>query len=133
MCPLILAAALSIAAVGFGAAAQGGARVSITTSTPGVVLSPVEVGTADGRGIVLTITSSAPGTNFSAVCTVSDDGAQTTEDFGGRTPASLRFEADRVHCELWSEGPLRVLAEGPRGNRSMSSTSGGRIVLSLSY
>lgn len=129
---LVLAVALISLAVGLGTAAQAGGRVSISTSTPGVVLSPVEPA-GDKGGIVLTITSSAPGTAFSAVCAVSDNGGQTTEDFGGRAPASLRFEADRVHCELWSEGPLQVLAEGPRGNRSMSSTSGGRIVLSLSY
>ncbi len=88
---------------------------------------------ADREGILLTITSSAPGTTFSAVCSVSSGGAQTTEDFSGRAPASFHFQADRVHCELWSEGPLRVLAEGPGGNRSLSSTSGGRIVLSLSF
>ena len=129
---LVLAAALGFVAIGLGAAAQGGARVSVSTSTPGVVLSPVEAA-GDKGGIVLTITSSVPGTDFSAVCTVFDGAARTTQDHSGRAPASLRFEADRVHCELWSEGPLRVLAEGPRGNRSMSSTSGGRIVLSLSY
>lgn len=104
---LILAATLSSAAVGAGAADQG--------------------------GIVLTITSSAPGTAFSAVCTLFEDGARTTEDHSGRAPATLRFDAEGLHCELSSEGPLRVLAEGPRGNRSLTSTSGGRIVVSLSF
>ena len=104
---LFLAAALSVTAAGSGAADRG--------------------------SIVLTITSSAPGTAFSAVCTLFDKGARSTEDHSGRAPATLRFQADRLHCELWSEGPLRVLAEGPRGNRSSSSTSGGRIVLSLSF
>lgn len=104
---LILAAALSCAAAAAGAADQG--------------------------GILLTITSSVPGTAFAAVCTLFDDGARRTEDHSGRAPVRLRLNADRVHCELSSEGPLRVLAEGPRGNRSLSSTSGGRISLSLSY
>ncbi len=99
------------------------------------VLSAVgaSAGGADQGGIVLRITSSAPGSAFSAVCTVFDDGAGTTEDYSGRAPATLRFEADRIHCELWSDAPLKVLAEGPRGNRSLSATSGGRLVLSLSY
>ncbi len=130
---LVLAAALSLAAVGAGTAAQGGGRVTITSSTPGVVLSAVEDDAADQGGIVLTITSSVTGTEFSAVCTVFDDGARTTEDHSGKAPATLRFDAERLHCELSSEGPLRVLAESPRGNRSLSSTSGGRIVVSVSY
>ena len=90
-------------------------------------------GVADRGGIVLSITSPVPGSAFSAVCTVFDDGARRTEDVSGRAPATLRFEADRVDCELWSDGPLEVLAEGPRGNRSFSSTSGGRLLLSLSF
>ena len=93
----------------------------------------VEAGVADQDGIVLTITSSAAGTDFSAACTLFDDGKRRTEDHSGRAPATLRFVAERLHCELSSKGPLRVLAEGPRGNRSLTSTSGGRVVVSLSY
>ncbi|MDJ0981146.1 MAG: hypothetical protein QNI94_05960 [Kiloniellales bacterium] len=130
---LVLAAALSLAAVGAGYGAQGGARVTVTTSTPGVVLSDVEAVAADRGGIVLTITSPAPGTPFSAVCTFLHDGTQTTEDHSGRAPATLRFDAEGLRCELSSEGPLKVVAEDARGNRSMSSTSGGRILLSLSF
>lgn len=105
---LILAAALSSVAAGAGA------------------------GTSDQAGIVFTITSSAPGTAFAAVCTLFEDGKERTEDHSGTAPATLRFDADRVQCELSSEGPLDVLAEGPRGNRTRTSTSGGRIALSLS-
>ncbi len=129
---LVLVAALGLATLGTGAAAQGSAQVTISSSTPGVALSAVD-DAADQRGIVLTITSSAPGTDFSAVCTVYDNGGQTTEDHSGRAPTILRFDTQRLHCALSSEGPLRVLAEGPRGNRSLTSTSGGRIVVSLSY
>ncbi len=125
---LVLAAALGLATLGAGAAAQGGAQVTISSSTPDVVLSA-----ADKGSIVLTITSSAPGTHFSAVCTVYDNDGQTTEDHSGRAPTILRFDTQRLHCELSSEGPLRVLAEGPRGNRSLTSTTGGRVVVSLSY
>lgn len=88
-------------------------------------------GTNDPGGILLTITSSASGTAFSAVCTLTSDGAKTVEDHSGTAPVTLRFEADRVRCELSSEGPLDVLAEGPRGNRTRTSTSGGRITLAL--
>ncbi len=130
---LVLAAALSLAAVSAGSGAQGGARVTVTTSTPGVVLSDVEVVADDQGGIVFTITSSAPGTAFSAVCTVFNDGAETTVDHSGRAPATLRFDAEGVTCELSSEGPLKVVAEDARGNRSMSSTPGGRILISLSF
>lgn len=105
---LILAAALSSAAAGAAA------------------------GSSDQGGILFTITSSTPGTAFSAVCTLFAEGEEKIEDHSGTAPATLRFDAERVQCQLSSEGPLEVLAEGPSGNRTRTSTSGGRIALSLS-
>lgn len=87
-------------------------------------------GEESGR-IVLTITSSPSGTTFSAICTLTSDGTQSVEDHSGTAPVTLRFDADRIRCELSSEGPLDVIADGPRGNRTRTSTSGGRITLTL--
>lgn len=89
-------------------------------------------GSNDHGSIVFTITSSAPGTAFLAVCTLVRHGVEKVEDHSGTAPATLRFDADNVRCELSSKGPLTVLAEGPRGNSTRSSTPpGGRISISL--
>ena len=98
------------------------------------VASMAAVGTAagdDAGEIVLTITSSAPDTVFSALCTLTSDGDQVTEDHSGTAPVTLRFKVDRLRCELSSAGPLEIVAEGPRGNRIRTATSGGRVTLSL--
>ncbi|MDH3228215.1 MAG: hypothetical protein OEN55_00310 [Alphaproteobacteria bacterium] len=108
---LFLAAALTTAVAAAGAAATAAGDES--------------------DGIILTITSSPSGTAFSAICTLTSDGVQTVEDHSGTAPVTLRFDADWVRCELSSAGPLDVVADGPRGNRTRTSTSGGRITLAL--
>lgn len=100
---------------------------ALTSSAAGAA-----AGSDDLGGIVFTITSSVPDTTYSAVCTLINDGVETVENHDGTAPATLRFMAGRVRCELSSKGPLDVLAEGPRGNRTRSSTPpGGRISISL--
>ena len=44
---------------------------------------------------------------------------------------TLHFKVDRLRCELSSDGPLEVVAQGPHGNRTRTATSGGRVTLSL--
>lgn len=106
-------------------------RLFLAAALASAATAGANAGTNGSGGIVMTITSSASDTAFSAVCTLTNDGAETVEDHSGTAPVTLRFEADRVRCELSSEGPLDVVAEGPRGNRTRTSTSGGRITLAL--
>lgn len=80
-------------------------------------------------GFVFKITSSEAGTAFSAVCTLVRNGVEIVEDHSGVAPVTLHLEADRVRCELSSKGQLNVSAEGPGGNRSLTSTSGGGIIV----
>ena len=106
-------------------------RLFLAAALASAATAGASAGTNGPEGIVMTITSSSPDTVFSAVCTLTHGGAETVEDHSGTAPATLRFKADRVRCVLSSEGPLDVLAEGPKGNRTRTSTSGGKITLAL--
>ena len=97
-----------------------------------LAMTAMDQAVATESEIRLTITSSTPGTPFNAVCTVITGDTRVVEDHSGMAPATVTFHADSVRCELDSAGPLEVTAEGPRGNRTRSSTTGGHIVLWLS-
>ena len=85
----------------------------------------------DPGRVVFSITSPSPGTAFSAACRLVKDGVESVEDHSGTAPVVLTFEADRVRCEFSSVGPIKVDARDPRGNRTLSSNPGGRIVISI--
>lgn len=89
---------------------------------------------ADGRtpgSFQFAISSPSPDTAFVATCRLIRNGVETVEDHSGTAPLVLTFDADRVTCEFSAKGPLKVDARDPRGNRTMSSNPGGRIVISI--
>lgn len=107
-------------------------RFSLAAAVASLLAVVAGIAAGDSAGdIVLTITSSASDTVFSAHCTLTNDGDQVTEDHSGTAPVTLRFKVDRLRCELSSDGPLEIVAEGPRGNRTRTATSGGRVTLTL--
>ena len=106
-------------------------RFFLVAAASMAALTAGSAGGDDAGEIVLTITSSATDTAFSALCTLTADGGVVTEDHSGTAPVTLRFKVDRLRCELSSQGPLEIVAEGPHGNRTRTATSGGRVTLSL--
>ena len=107
-------------------------RLSSTLLAGMLAMTAADPVAATDLQIRLTITSTTPGTPFSAVCTVITGDTRVVEDHSGMAPATVTFHADSVRCELESAGPLEVTAEGPRGNRTRSATTGGHMVLWLS-
>ena len=97
-----------------------------------LILSIGSAAAQEGDLITVDISSSVADASFSALCVFEQDGARVSEDLSGTAPATLRFDADSVRCDFASDGPLTVIATGPRGNRSQTQTSGGRISLTFS-
>ena len=93
--------------------------------------STAAAGNPPPGGFHFSISSTSPGTTFAATCRIIRNGVETVEDHSGAAPMVLTFDADRVTCEFSAEGPIKVDARDPRGNRTLSTNPGGRIVISI--
>jgi hypothetical protein len=94
-----------------------------------VLLAASGVAHAEPAGISFSIT----GTESAEIaCRVMRDGAVSDEDYSGRLPVDLRFEADAVTCSVAADGLFVIEAASTEGSRSRAQSSGGQMVVSIS-
>jgi hypothetical protein len=123
--------------MGRGSAERGGAARSLiaaavlATSLVGDHDLADAGGTPDKAIIRFTISELAPGAAYTGTCRLTDADGPDKVIIEGAEARTYEFSATSLRCEIDAAGGLTVMLE-KAGSRSRTSTSGGRVVISIS-